>query len=47
MVRQRHIAEEHLSHNLEEHCLEDTKVTWCLSYASGRAPFPVCYIFFL
>jgi len=26
MVRQRRIAEEHLNHNLDEHCLEDTSV---------------------
>ena len=28
MVRQSRIAEEYLSHNLDEHCLEDTRVTW-------------------
>jgi len=40
MVRQRRIAEEYLSHNLDEHCLEDTRMTWCLSYPSGGAPLP-------
>ena len=29
---QRRIVKEYLSHNLDEHCLEDT---WCLSYPSG------------
>ena len=35
MVRQRRIAEEYLSHNLDEHYLEDTGVTWCLSKKKG------------
>jgi len=29
------IAEEYVSHNLDEHCLEDTRMTWRLSYPSG------------
>ena len=35
VVRKRRIAVEYLSHNLEEHCLEVTGVTWHLSYPSG------------
>ena len=38
MFRQRRIAEEYLYHNLEEHCLEDTGVTWYLSYPGARWP---------
>ena len=29
------LPEEYLGHNLDEHCLEDTGVTWCLSYIRG------------
>jgi len=32
MVRQRCIAEEYLSHILDEHCLEDIRISWCISY---------------
>jgi len=35
MVRQKHIAKEDLSHNLDELYLEDTMSMWCLSYPSG------------
>jgi len=35
MGRQRRIAKEYLSHNLDEHCLEDTRLAWSLSYPSG------------
>ena len=42
-VRQMRIPKEHLSHNLNEHCMEDTRMTWCLSYPTGEAPFPRCY----
>ena len=31
-------SEEYLSHNFDEHCLEDTSLIWCLSYPSGGAP---------
>ena len=44
MVCQRHIAKEYLCHNLGKHCLEDTGVTWWLSYPSGGVPFPGCYV---
>jgi len=26
------LPEEYLSHNFDEHCLEDTRLIWCLSY---------------
>jgi len=29
---------EYLIHNLDEHCLEETRSTWSLSYPSGGAP---------
>jgi len=36
MVRQRRIAEEYLWHNLfDDHCLEDTGVTWCFPTRVG------------
>jgi len=38
-VRQRRIAQEYLNHNLDEHCVEDTRMTWCLCYPSGGALF--------
>ena len=44
MFHQRRIAEEYLSHNLDDHCLEDTRLTWCLFYPSGGAPFPGRYV---
>ena len=44
MVRQMRIAEEHLSHNFDEHCLEDIGVTWCLSYPRVGAPFLGHYV---
>ena len=37
-VGQKRIAKEHLSHNLDEHYLEDTRLTWCLSYLSQVRP---------
>jgi len=39
MVRQRRIAEEYLSHNFDEHCLEDNRLIWCLSYPTGGQCF--------
>ena len=30
--------EEYLSHNFDEHCLEDNRLIWCVSYPSGGAP---------
>jgi len=44
MVRQRCIAREFLSHNLDDHWLGDTGVTWCLSYPSGGEPFLGRYV---
>jgi len=44
MVNQRLITEEYLSHNLDEHCLWDTRVIWCLSNPSGGAPFSGRYV---
>jgi len=32
------LPEESLGHNLDEHCLEDTRVVWCSTYPSGGAP---------
>ena len=32
------LLEEYFGHNFDEHCLEDTKLIWCLSYPSGGAP---------
>jgi len=32
------LPEEYLSHNFDEHCLEDTRLIWCLPYPSGGAP---------
>jgi len=32
------LPEEYLSHNFDEHCLEDTRLIWCLSYPSEGAP---------
>jgi len=29
---------EYLSHNFDEHCLEDTRLIWCLSHPSGEEP---------
>jgi len=43
MVRQRRIAEEYFSHNFDEHYLEDTRLTWYLSYPHGGSPFPGRY----
>jgi len=31
------LPEEYLSHNSDEHCLDDTRLIWCLSYPSGGA----------
>jgi len=35
---------EYLSHNFDEHGLEDTYIIWCLAYPSEKAPFPGRYI---
>ena len=32
------LPEEYLSHNFEEHCLEDIGLIWCCSYPDGGAP---------
>jgi len=32
------------SHTCDVHCLEDTRVTWCLSYPSGGPPFSRRYV---
>ena len=32
------LPEKYLSHNFDEHCLEDIRLIWCLSYPSGGAP---------
>ena len=32
------LPEEYLSHDFDEHCLEDTRLGWCLSYPSEGAP---------
>jgi len=44
LVRQRCVAEKYLSPNLDEHCMEDTNLTWCISYPSGGPPFPRRYV---
>ena len=31
------LPEEYLSHNFDEHCLEDNRLIWCLSNPSGGA----------
>jgi len=33
------LPEEYLCHNLDEHCLEDTGVVWCLTLRWG-GPIP-------
>ena len=38
------LPEEYSCHNLDEHCLEDTRVVWCLTYPRGGTPFLVRYV---
>ena len=38
------LLEEYLGHNFDEHCLEDTRVVWCLFYSNGGAPFLGRYV---
>jgi len=33
------LPEEYLCHILDEHCLEDTRAVWCLTYPSGVSTF--------
>jgi len=38
------LSEEYSCHNLDEHCLEDTRVVWCLTYPREGTPFLGRYV---